>query len=471
MYDEDGAEYVENTVGPRLPTPKKDFHSVTPYPNNPADVDPAVWDKKNIDATLYETARAEDAYSLALLKFFNGPVVIQSIYKYIQIDADVFKYGIYVLQQKRVLDIYSFDSRAAQIPMKISLDEEILVVERGTFVLEKHVSNPTNADRVLLEVHSYGDGNYSFEFIGVSYEVVNEFVQLVTDAAEKNNFYRGRVFTNKGDFVNVGDMTFDNIILPEKIKNEIKENVFDFIKFKIPLLEKHGLPTKRGLIFEGQPGVGKTFTSKAIAATAGVSFMIVTGVQRVSTIREIYKFARKITPVIILFEDIDIYLFDRDSGDDKLSVLLNEMDGIEENKKLITILTTNKIGVLDNAIKDRPGRFDRILHFGVPDETISKHMLQLFSKKFDTTEVDFDQVVQKLKDRKYTGAHYKEIVITACMRAVTKGNDEIKLSTQNLLDAAEVLHKSSSVVRKRKAGFKPENKDQCVKRLPGFRKE
>ena len=38
---------------------------------------------------------------------------------------------------------------------------------------------------------------------------------------------------------------------------------------------------------------------------------------------------------------------------------MNNLDGAIDNEDIITIATTNRLGVIEKALRNRPGRFDR----------------------------------------------------------------------------------------------------------------
>lgn len=428
-----------------LNEPERGLRSVTPYPNNPTSLTREILDKEQSKASLFERALVDSCSHYAIVhKFLNGEFVTQSFSK-IPLEANVFFHGIYLLQHEGKLKLYSLESDAAMSQIQIGYKQKVHVPSRGRFVFEM------DNEKVVFATYNHDTYVY-FEFCANTYEVADKFIKIIETKAEENNFYKNKVFSFEGNFISLPELTLDKVVLPDDIAYEIKSNVVRFFQHTVNILEKNGLPTKRGLIFCGESGVGKSYVGRILAATLGVSFIVVTNVYSKEAIHSLYAFARKIAPVVILFEDIDIYLFDRNSGDAKLATLLNELDGMEENKKLITILTTNKIDVLDKAIKERPGRFDRILKFELPSEPLMLHMLKLFSEKFDTTEVDFNEVVQSYKGKKFSCAHLKEIVITACMAQADTVTDDaqIKLTTQNFLDAATKFVS----MRDKRLGFK-----------------
>ncbi len=78
-------------------------------------------------------------------------------------------------------------------------------------------------------------------------------------------------------------------------------------------------------------------------------------------IRRVFERARAASPCLLILEDLDSLV-----TDENRSFFLNEMDGFAANVGILTIATTNHPGKLDPAILDRPSRFDRKYHFGLP---------------------------------------------------------------------------------------------------------
>jgi len=436
-----GGDYYENNGWERV----DELKEVTPYPHN-AKVTNKMLDKLKSQATLFETSLINNfTRAVALQKFFGGDFQSQGITKNIW-EGNIFRYGIYKLTETGKIKLYSFDNQAAVAQLQISLDDTVPAPVHGRFVLV--LNDGDEEEKVVLDI-TPDPYNMYFEFSSPNYTTINKFCRLIEQTAEEVNFYKNKIFTFDGRFVKVPKLSLEDAILPEKIKTVINENVIVFLKRTMPILEANGLPTKRGLIFSGPPGTGKTFCCRVLAASVGVSFMIISSVSGAESVRRIFRFARKISPTVILFEDVDIYMMNRESN--QLSSLLNELDGIEENKRIITILTTNKPEFLDKAISNRPGRFDRILNFEPPDSALTKHMLETFTKNVNTSEIDFNELSQKFVSEGYTGAHLREIVLTACMQVAQKmdKNGKINLRTEDLLEAS----KKVNPLRSNKMGF------------------
>src|SRR5205085_2802051 len=81
-----------------------------------------------------------------------------------------------------------------------------------------------------------------------------------------------------------------------------------------------------------------------------------------NNIRRVFHRARQTTPCILVLEDLDSLIDDKNR-----SFFLNELDGFAANTGIVVVATTNHPERLDPAILDRPSRFDRKYHFTLPD--------------------------------------------------------------------------------------------------------
>ena len=164
----------------------------------------------------------------------------------------------------------------------------------------------------------------------------------------------------------IAGSTFENLILPETLKAEIRADVERFFASK-DVYEKYGVPWKRGLLLLGPPGNGKTHAIKALINATGLPCLYIKTFdsekfEEETGIRQVFRKAREAAPCLLVLEDLDSLV----SGENR-SFLLNEMDGFSANAGILTIATTNHPGRLDPAILDRPSRFDRKYHFGLPE--------------------------------------------------------------------------------------------------------
>ncbi len=286
-------------------------------------------------------------------------------------------------------------------------------------------------------------------------EIADHFFSGIANFIARNNLFRGKRITPDGGFVNVAHYTWDDLILPDDKKVSIRRNIVDIVT-KQSLYERNGVAMKRGVMFYGPPGTGKTLTGKVLASQMeGTTFIWVTPthIKGSSSIAQIYALARELAPTIVFIEDIDLIAKDRslDGENPVLCELMNQLDGIQENRGVITVVTTNYIELVENALQNRPGRFDRRIEFGLPDPAIRERMLRamLDGRILDTDEEPVDLKVVAAMCDGLSPSHLREVVNTAIMNAIDAGslsvNDLAIITHSHMISAAqEVLENGST---------------------------
>jgi len=171
-------------------------------------------------------------------------------------------------------------------------------------------------------------------------------------------------------FRSVQGASWDDVILPAKIKTSLVHDVTSFFDNQA-LYATLNVPWKRGVILHGVPGNGKTISIKALinslaARTPPIPSLYVKSLDGCSgpkvAMQAIFAKARILAPCLLIFEDLDSLVEDKTR-----SYFLNEVDGLDSNNGILMIGSTNHLGQLDAAITKRPSRFDRKYHFKVPD--------------------------------------------------------------------------------------------------------
>ena len=215
------------------------------------------------------------------------------------------------------------------------------------------------------------------------------------------------------------------------------------------------MKTNRGILFAGQPGTGKTLTLDVIMNQfRGYTRIYATAETLCGRhlIREMYSVARKLSPAIIVIEDIDTLGASEDDEAYRtplLGEILTALNSVEKNDNILTIATTNYPDSLDIALRDRPGRFDCRINFDVPDkiarEGILKHSLKHF--KFKKNEIDMSRLVSATEG--FTGAWITELIQTSFSYALRDNTKKPTISNQNLTCALKIVKENRNLARKR----------------------
>jgi len=109
-------------------------------------------------------------------------------------------------------------------------------------------------------------------------------------------------------------------------------------------------------------------------------------------------------------EDIDNWLMKQKSS---LDLLKTELDGIQQNNGLVTVLTSNNPEEFPDALLDRPGRFHDVLEFELPDKGLRESMIKDWTGVKDFSKDEIKKLIEKTED--FSGAHIRELVDFAKM--------------------------------------------------------
>ena len=188
-------------------------------------------------------------------------------------------------------------------------------------------------------------------------------------------------------------ITFADVAGADEEKEELSE-IVDFLKEPRKYTDI-GARVPKGVLLVGPPGTGKTYLAKAVAGEAGVPFLSISGSDFVemyvgvgaSRVRDLFEQAKKNQPAIVFIDEIDAVGRQRGAGlggghderEQTLNQLLVEMDGFATNEGVIIIAATNRPDILDTALL-RPGRFDRQIYIGLPDQKAREAILNIHAR-------------------------------------------------------------------------------------------
>jgi transitional endoplasmic reticulum ATPase len=177
---------------------------------------------------------------------------------------------------------------------------------------------------------------------------------------------------------------------------EVKKTLAESVEWPLKYAEAYahyGARVPKGILLHGPPGTGKTLLAKAVATESEANFISVKGPEFLSkwvgeserAVREVFRKARQSAPTVVFFDEIDSLAPTRGSQHDSgvseriISQLLTELDGIEALKGVTIIAATNRLDLVDPALR-RPGRFDRIVEVPSPDQEARLEILRIHAK-------------------------------------------------------------------------------------------
>ncbi|KAI5477085.1 hypothetical protein MNV49_006884 [Pseudohyphozyma bogoriensis] len=236
-------------------------------------------------------------------------------------------------------------------------------------------------------------------------------------------FDESRWITDHELWKSVQKASWEDVILDSKLKKAVQHEYTSFFNSS-ELYQSLGVPWKRGVIFLGPPGNGKTISLKAMMRDAGVPSLYVKTFKMYGDdemgIRAIFQRARQEAPCVLIMEDLDSLITDQNR-----SFFLNEVDGLEDNDGLLLIGTTNHFDRLDPALSNRPSRFDRKYNYPDPNKDERRQYAVYWQNKLkDKKQIEFpDTLLDEFADatKKFSFAYMKEAFVAAL---ITLAGDE-----------------------------------------------
>ena len=348
--------------------------------------------------------------------------------------------------------------KAEEIKMSPIVDLNIVGLEN--YMSEKLDGRVVAKDDVLL----FNIMGKRIGFIIISTKPQNQALLI--------NSYTKFKFGTTSD-IPVQDKKIDRITYEDigGIKNEVQK-VREIIELPLrhpELFDKIGIDAPKGVLLHGPPGTGKTLLAKAVANETNANFYSIGGPEIMSKfygeseekLRNIFLQAQDKAPSIIFIDEIDSIAPKRDevSGDVEkriVSQLLTLMDGLKARGKVVVIAATNRPNAIDQALR-RPGRFDREIEIGIPDEEGRYDILQIHTRGMPL-EQDLDLKSYAKVTHGFVGADLEMVVKEAAMRSLRRIIPEInlkeakipidilnkiKITSQDLDDALKEVHPSA----------------------------
>lgn len=285
--------------------------------------------------------------------------------------------------------------------------------------------------------------------------------------------------------VSNAEITFDkwdSIAGYEETKKEIQSIIRPYTdKREYDRLVKAGMAPVKGLLLFGPPGTGKTTMARIIANETKMKLIVVNassflnmyvGESEKNLVR-VFQQARDKAPCIICFDEIESFLMDRSKAERSyetsiVSTFLAQMDGYVDLQDVLVVATTNNPTLIDPAAL-RPGRFDKLIYVGVPDEAARAVMFEKYLRGKAGTGVDYQKLAEN--SERFTGAD-----IRGLCEAAFRENDFKPVTEEQLMMRLSITRPSYTLEMQkmyelwgkkynRSSGAQEDNRNKTAKHL------
>lgn len=258
-------------------------------------------------------------------------------------------------------------------------------------------------------------GNYDYIIVGERRAgALQEFLDGYCGYARERTRENRAILVSGGDpEERPNNLRWEDLVLPPELCDEIRSQVDGFFSSR-EHFRRWNLPYRRGFLLVGPPGNGKTSVLRVIASRRKEPFIVFRphSESDVAELEDALNLARFNAPSILVFEDVDSVF----KSHIPLSAFLNSLDGLSSVEGVLVLATTNHPEELDEAITNRPSRFDRVWTFPNPEPRERReYLLRFFAETFD------EELVRWTDGLSF--AHLKEVWVSACIEAMQSGQE------------------------------------------------
>jgi len=274
---------------------------------------------------------------------------------------------------------------------------------------------------------------------------LEEICDAIVARMPQESIYRGHsikpMASGDIDFMELTDLTVDDLILPDEVTEALKANLFTPIQYTAAVRDA-GVPLKRGILLSGDYGTGKSLTATLcsnLCELNGWTFILVpTPSELVKTLQ----MAKLYQPALVFCEDIDQIA--TGGRTEEVNTLLEAVDGVlAKGHEVMLVMTTNRKGKLHGSFL-RPGRLDAMIDFARPDKSAALRLVRKYSGD-SIGEFDEDLVGDQVEGM--IPAAIREVCERSKLHSVSRNPDRpVLIETSDLIHASRSLKAHTRLV-------------------------
>ncbi|WSH68548.1 ATP-binding protein (plasmid) [Rhizobium ruizarguesonis] len=202
----------------------------------------------------------------------------------------------------------------------------------------------------------------------VSHAFAKDFLRTIQEQGKRSRYYRNKVVSLESDefmgtheTMRVHDLdpvSRNDVVLSKATMDQLDTHIFEFVKCR-EKMKRLGQSGRKGILFHGHPGTGKTHVIRYVASNLPGHTIILVTAEQMLNMEEYFALARILQPCVMVFEDADLVARAREDisgqkAETRLNRMLNEMDGLGTDADILIFLTTNRLNALEGQSPRAP---------------------------------------------------------------------------------------------------------------------